>query len=137
MSLILTVNRQGRQCIYFTKYHSFLNLYTHSDFLKMLMHNAWLLGKTDLTISLPNEFFTEPKYVYIFCGTMKLSAICENSDAKNFDFHTLLFASTYLMVDDAFILKLLKTSGDVSFHSNTILPSLYATNFVSSIRDLP
>ncbi len=31
------------------------------------------------------------------------------------------------MIDDALILKLLKTSGEVSFHSNdTILPSLYA-----------
>ncbi len=92
---------------------------------------------------------------------MKLSDICENSDANNFDFHTFLFESTYLMIDHAFIFKLLHTSGDVSFHSNnTILPSLYAllnlnldlpptqswfesrfpfynTNFVLSIRDLP
>ncbi len=149
-----------RQRIYFTKYHSFLNLYNHLDFVKMHMHNAWLLEKDDLTISLPVEFFTEPKYVYIFCGNIKLTEICDNSDANNFDFHTFLFACSYLMIDDAFILKLLKTSGNVSFHcNNTLLPSLYAllnlnfnlpqtqslfesrfpfynSDFISKIRDL-
>ncbi len=93
----------------------------------MHMHNAWLLEKSDLTISLSTDFFTEPKFFNIFCGTMKLSDICEDSDANNFDFHTFLFALTYLMIDDAFIFKILQTSGDVSFRSNcTILPSLYA-----------
>ncbi len=151
----------GRQRIYFTKYHSFLNVYNHSDFVKMHMHNACLLEKSDLTISLPTDFITEPKFVYIFCGTMKLSNICEDSDVNNFDFHTFLFPSTYLMINDAFIFKILQTSGDISFHSNdTILPSLYAllnlnlnlpstqscfesrfpyykTSFVSSIHALP
>ncbi len=58
---------------------------------------------------------------------MQLSDICEDSNANNFDFHTFVFASTYLMIDDAFIFKILQTSGDISFRSNdTILPSLYA-----------
>ncbi len=42
-----------RQHIYFSKMYSFLSLYTYSDFLKMHMHNAWLLGKTDTTMNLP------------------------------------------------------------------------------------
>ncbi len=67
----------------------------------MHMHNAWLLEKSDLTISLPTDYFTEPKFVYIFCGTMKLSNICEDSDTNNF--HTFTFASTYLMIDEAYI----------------------------------
>ncbi len=144
----------------FHKIPFILNLYNHSDFVKMHMHNAWLLEKDDLTISLPVGFFTEPKYVYIFCGNIKLTEICDNSDTNNFDFHTFLFACPYLMIDDAFILKLLKTSGEVSFHcNNTLLPSLYAmlnlnfnllwtqswfksrfpfynSDFVSKIRDL-
>ncbi len=151
----------GRQCIYFTKYQAFLNLYNHSDFVKMHIHNAWHFEKSDLTISLSTDFFTEPKFVYIFCGTMKLSDIYEDSDVNNFNFHTSLFASTYLMIDDAFIFKILQTSGDVNFRSNdTILPSLYAllnlnldlsctqswfeshfphynTSFISGIRALP
>ncbi len=78
----------GRQRIYFNKYHSFLYMYNHSDFVKMHMHNAWFLEKSDLTISLPTNFFTEPKFFNIVCGTMKLSDICEDSDANNSDFHT-------------------------------------------------
>ncbi len=40
------------QCILFSKYHNFLSLYNHSDFIKMHMHNAWLLRETDLIINI-------------------------------------------------------------------------------------
>ncbi len=64
-----------RQCICFSKYHNFLSLYNHSDFVKMHMHIAWLLGKTDLSISLSSDFFVQPKYLLVFCCTLKLSQI--------------------------------------------------------------
>ncbi len=117
----------GRQSIYFSNFNNFLSLYNHSDFLKMHLHNAWLLGKAKLTIDLPSDYFIQPKYLLIFCGTLKLTEICDNGDANNFDFHSFLFAPCNLMINDSFLLQLLKTSGTINFHeNNTILPCLYA-----------
>ncbi len=47
----------GRQHIYFSDIHNYLCLYNHSSFLKMHMHNAWLLGVSELVIDLPDNFF--------------------------------------------------------------------------------
>ncbi len=57
----LDVLSTRRQHILFSKYHNFLSLYNHSDFIKMHMHNAWLLKKSDLTIDLPSDYFTKLK----------------------------------------------------------------------------
>ncbi len=115
-----------RQGICYSKYHNFLSLYNHSDFVKMHMHNAWLLGKTDLTISICSDFFVQPKYLFVFCGSLKLSQIYNNCDANTFDYHSFLFATSYLMINDSFLLQLLKSSGTVTFRlNNTILPTLY------------
>lgn len=97
----------------------------------------------------------------MLCINLKLSAICNNMDANNFDYHLFLFIASYLMLTDSFILELLKTSGEVTFRINdSLLPSLYAllklnfdlpltqtwfecrfkfynSNFISSIRHLP
>ncbi len=108
-----TSSRRQRTC--FSKYHNFLSLYNHSDFVKMHMHNAWLLGKTDLTISLPSDFFIQPKYLFVFCGTLKLSQICDNSDANTFDYHSFLFVASYLMINVSFLFQLLKSSGTIHF----------------------
>ncbi len=92
----------------------------------MHMYNAWLLGMTDLTISLPSDFFVEPKYLLVFCSSLKLSHICDNCDANTFDYHSFLFAASYLMINDFFILQLLESSGTITFRLNdTILPTLY------------
>ncbi len=116
-----------RQCIIFSKYHNILSLCNHSDFVKMHMHNAWLLGKNDLTICLPSDYFTEPKYRFVFCGTLKLIKLCDNRDVNNFDFHSFLFTVSYLMINDSFMLQILKGTGTISFHlKDTILPTLYA-----------
>ncbi len=64
----------GRPCIYFCNIHSLLCLYNHLDFIKMHMHNAWLLGKTDLTINLPADYFVSPKHLFIFVAAW----ICMN-----------------------------------------------------------
>ncbi len=123
----LDVSSARRQRILFGKYHNFLSLYNHSNFIKMHMHNAWFLGNSDVTICLPSDYFIEPKYLFLFCGTLKLNELCDNRDANNFDFHSFLFAASYLMINDSFMLQILKTSGTVSFHLNdTILPTLYA-----------
>ncbi len=49
----------------------FLSLYNHSDFVKMHIHKAWLLKETNLRINLPSDYFTEPKYLFVLCGTLK------------------------------------------------------------------
>ncbi len=122
----LDVLSTRRQCILFSKYHNFLSLYNHSDFIKMHMHNAWLLRKSDLTIELPSDYFMEPKYLLVFCGTMTPNQICDNRDANTFDFHSFLFAASYIMIRDSFMLQMLKGSSSVSFRlNNTILPALY------------
>ncbi len=92
----------------------------------MHRHNAWLLRKTNLTINLPSEYLTEPKYLFVFCGTLKLIDVCDNRDANTFDYHSFLFATSYLMIKDSFMLQILNGSGPVSFHfKDTILPYLY------------
>ncbi len=87
----LDVLSTRRQCILFNKYHNFLSLYNHSDFIKMHMHNAWLLKKSDLTIELPPDYFAKPKYLFVFSGTLPLNKICNNGDANTFDYHLFLF----------------------------------------------
>ncbi len=107
-----------RQRIYFSKFNNFLSLYNHSDFLKMHMHNAWLLDKADLTIHLPSDYFVQPKYLLVFLGTLKLTEICDNGDANNFNFHSFLFTASYLMINNSFLLQFLKNSGTVNFRKN-------------------
>ncbi len=103
------------------------NTNTLYDFIKMHMHKAWLLGKSDLTIELPSDYFTVSKYLFVFCGTLTLNQICDNRDANTFDIHSFLFATSHLMIWDSFMLQMLRGSGSMSFHLNsTILPALYA-----------
>ncbi len=90
----LDVISARRQRILFSKYQNNLSLYNHSDFIKMHMHNAWLLGKSDLTIELLSDYFTMPKYLSVFCGTLTLNEICDNRDANDFTF--TLFCSPLL-----------------------------------------
>ncbi len=84
-------NQTGRQRIYFSHGHQFICLYNHSDFFKMHMHNAWLLERSEL------EFGLHLKMV-LFCGNVKIIDIVEKNNIASFDFHTLIFASTYLMI---------------------------------------
>ncbi len=76
-----------RQCIYFNYIHSFLSLYNHSNFIKMRMHNAWIFGISELTIDLPSGYFVKPKFLFVFCGTLKLKDICPGLSVNNFDFY--------------------------------------------------
>ncbi len=123
----LDVLSTRKQCILFSKYHNFLSLCNHSDFIKMHMHNAWLLRKSNLTIDLPSDYFTKPKYLFVFCVTLTLNQVCDKRDANIFDYHSFLFAASYLMIRDSFMLQMLKGSGPVSFRlNNTFLPTLYA-----------
>ncbi len=89
------------------------------------MHGFW--GKLTTNLPLPYEYFSEPKYLFVFCGTLKLIDVCDNRDANTFDYHSFLFAASYWMIKDLFMLQILKGSGPVSFCLNdTILPTLYA-----------
>ncbi len=121
----------------------------------MHMHNAWLLRKSDLTIELPSDYFTKPKYLFVFCGTLTLNQICDNRDVNTFDYHLFLFAASCLMIRDSIMLQMLKGSCSVSFlpalytllnlefdfpHSQTWFESrfkFYNHDFVCSIKHLP
>ncbi len=117
----------GRQRIYFSKIHSFLYLYNHADFLKMHLHNAWLLGKTDTTMNLPIEYFVSPKHLFVFCSNLNFYDICDEQDVNNFDHHSFIFAASYLMINDSFLFHLLKTSGSVNIRNHyTLLLALYS-----------
>ncbi len=117
----LNVLSTRRQHILFSKYHNFLSLYNHSDFIKMHMHNAWLFRKSNLTIELQSHYFTKPKYIFMFCGTLTPNQICDNRDANSFDFHWGFFAASYLMIRDSFMLQMLK--GSVPCHFVWTIPS--------------
>ncbi len=117
----------GRQCIYFSKIHSFLSLYNHSDFLKIHMYNTWLMGKTDTTMNLPVKYFLSPKHLIVFCAGLNLYEICDEQDDNNFDYHSFPFAASYLMINDSFLFHLFKTSGSVRYRDNdTLLSALYS-----------
>ncbi len=139
-----------RQRIYFSKLNSFLALYNHSDFLKIHMHNAWLLGKTDITMNVPADYFISPKHLFIFCGSLNIYKLCDLHDVNTF-----LFVASYLIINDSFLFNLLKTFGSVNYKDNDmLLPTLYSllprtlswfeskfphynTTFVSFITHLP
>ncbi len=87
----------------------------------MHMHNAWLLAKSILTIELLSDYFTMPKYLFMFCGTLTLNDICDNIDANTFDFHTFLFTTSYIMIQDSFMIQMLWGSGSVSFCLNSTI----------------
>ncbi len=100
----------------------------------MHMHNAWLLEKTNLTIDLPADYFVSPKHLFIFCGSLNLCELCDFHDTNHFDYHLFLFAASYLMINDSFLVILFKTSGSVNYKdNNNLLPALYSLltlNFV-------
>ncbi len=68
----------------------------------MHMHNTWLLRKSDLTIELPSDYFTKPKYLFVFCGILTLNQISDNRDANTFDF-SLIFIHHFLPNDSGLI----------------------------------
>ncbi len=91
------------------------------------MHNAWILGKSDLTIDLPSDYFVEPKFLFVFRSTLQLKDICPGFLANDFDFYSFLFVTLYLLVDDHFLFNLFQTSGSLDFKLNgSLLLCLYA-----------
>ncbi len=103
-------NQTGRQCIYFSNEHQFICLYNHSDFFKMHMHNAWLLERSELEFDLPKDFFDSPFNFVLFCENVKIIDLVEKDGIASFDFHTLIFAATYLMIDYKYLFAILNSS---------------------------
>jgi len=96
-----------RQRIYFHHNHTFSALYNHSMFVRMHVHNAWLLKADKLDILLPELFFETADHLFLFCGTFQVRGLCEDFEITNFDFVNLLFAASYLLIDDAFFVTIL------------------------------
>ncbi len=84
-----------RQSVKFFDAHTFLALYNHSFFVRMHVHNVWVLRHTKIDIVLPELFFETQDHVFLFCGTMEIRGICDDFEITNFDFVNLLFAASY------------------------------------------
>lgn len=78
-------NQTGRQTIVCC-------LYNHSHFFKMCLHNTWLLGRSELIVDLPEDFFISPLHLFLFCGNLLLSELMDDDDLSSFDFHSFQFA---------------------------------------------
>jgi hypothetical protein len=59
----------------------------------MHFHNAWLLGKTDVQIVLPEEHFSDSNHLDAFCDSYSLLSLCPTEDISYFDFEIFLFAA--------------------------------------------
>ncbi len=91
------------------------------------MHNAWLLESLELEFDLPKDFFDSHLKLFLFCGNVKITDLVENYHIASFDFHTLIFAATYLMIDDKYLFAISNSSHVSSFkENNIILPCLFS-----------
>ncbi len=93
----------------------------------MHIYNEWLLERSEVEFDLPKDFFDSPLKLFVFCGNVKITHLVENDDMASFDFHTLIFAATFLMIDDKYLFAILNSSYVSSFkENNTILPCLFS-----------
>ncbi len=100
----------GRQRIYFSTLHTLLCLYNHSDFVKMHMHNAWLLTKTKLNITLPEElfeswimFYTKIFYLLNNCYTA-IVILCTMNFIMNYIMMFFFFLNINLLIFTLYVL---------------------------------
>ena len=128
-SLTIYIGEIGRQRVYLNDVHTLIALYNHSDFLKMHFHNAWLLGRTEITIVLPEELFHDSNHLFAFCGSYPIFNLCHHGDVSLFDFDLFLFAASYLMIHDDFLLSILHNLPITTFEQNsTVLRAFYMLN---------
>jgi hypothetical protein len=64
--VVFYIGESGRQHIYLDNVHTLLALYNHCDFLKMHIHNAWLFGKSEVTVVLQEELFSDKFHLFVF-----------------------------------------------------------------------
>ncbi len=95
-----------------------------------------VVGKTEMEFNLPKDFFDSPLKLFLFCGNVKIIDLVEKDDITLFDFQTLIFAATYLMIDDKYLFAILNSSYVSCYkENNTILPCLFS--FLNLAIDLP
>ncbi len=89
-----------------------------------------------MEFDLPKDFFDSPLVLFLYCGNVKLIDFVEKDDIASFDFHMLIFAATYLMIDDKYLFAILNSSYVSSYkENNTILPCLFS--LLNLAIDLP
>jgi hypothetical protein len=104
----IRISQNGRQhIINFNDPHKFIDLYNHSEFIRIHLHNMWLLDHDNFNIDLPEDIFPTPDHVYIFCGSAHLYAISTTKDVTSINLMTLLDAAFFLQLKDYQILDLL------------------------------
>ncbi len=82
------------------------------------------------------DFLGSPLKLFLFCGNVKITDLVENDGIASFDFHTLIFAVTYLMIDDKYLFAILNSSYVCTFkENNTIWPCLFS--LLTLENDLP
>ena len=80
----IRISQNGRQqIINFNDPHKFIDLYNHSEFIRIHLHNMWLLDHDNFNIDLPEDIFPTPDHVYIFCGSAHLYAISTTKDVTS------------------------------------------------------
>ena len=98
-----------------------LSFYNHSSFLRMHLHNQWLLGNHIITISLPEEFFVTHAHLAVFCGTFPLLGLCPQGNVCYLNFPSLISAAGYLLTSDHFLFSILSDIPIISYHQNASL----------------
>ncbi len=61
------------------------------------------LGQNYMNIDLLADFFESLNVLFIFYGSLNLYHIYDQYDIDHFDFHSFIFASSYLMINDCFL----------------------------------
>ncbi len=95
-----------------------ISLYVYTTTLHI--HNAWLLERSEMEIDFPTDLFDSPLKLFLFCRNMKIIDLVEKDNIASFDFHTLIFAATYLMIDDKYLVAILNFSYVRSYKENKI-----------------
>ncbi len=86
----------------------------------MHMDNAWLLKKAEIIIILPEELSEYPQDLFMFCGSLNFKDICHLNDINNFVSTKFIFAASYLIINDSYMVSLLKIAGSVSLKTNKL-----------------
>ncbi len=68
------------------------------------------MERSELDFDMPEDFFDSPSKLFLFCGNVKITDLIEKDNIASFDFHSLIFAETYLLVDDKYLFAILNSS---------------------------
>jgi hypothetical protein len=114
------------QIVQFQGHHKLVDLYNHSEMIRMHLHNHWILHKPSVKVILPCDLFPTPAHVFVFCGTMHPLAICPLGNRNLLDLCKFLEAAFFLMITDTWLEFLLSKIALTGHRENyTFIKALY------------